>query len=121
MDNEFVKFRIAVATSDGIVVNQHFGKADTFRIYDINQDNTIDFKEERAVDPVCQGGVHDDMKMKESVSCLIDCKYVLASRIGQGAINALEQVGINPMELPGIIEESIRRLVAYDEVQALLA
>ena len=47
MGNEFVKFRIAVATSDGIVVNQHFGRADKFRIYDINQDNTFHFKEER--------------------------------------------------------------------------
>lgn len=121
MDNEFVKFRIAVATSDGIVINQHFGRADTFRIYDIKQDNTIEFKEERVVNPVCQGGVHDDLQMKESVSYLTDCKYVLASRIGQGAINALEQAGINPMELPGVIEESIGRLIAYDEVQALLA
>lgn len=121
MDKEFVKFRIAVATSDGIVVNQHFGRADKFTIYDINQDNTIDYKEERVVAPVCQGGVHDELKLKESVSYLTDCKYVLVSRIGQGAINALEQGGINPMELPGVIEESIRKLVAYDEVQALLA
>ena len=121
MDNEFVKFRIAVATSDGIVVNQHFGRAVKFRIYDINQDNTVDFKEERAVSPVCQSGVHDELKMKENVNLLTDCKYVLASRIGQGAINALEQAGVTPMELPGIIEESIGRLIAYDEVQALLA
>lgn len=121
MGNEFVKFRIAVATSDGIVVNQHFGRADKFRIYDINQDNTFDFKEERTVGPVCQAGSHDDLQMKESVSRLTDCKYVLVSRIGQGAINALEQMGINPMELPGIIEESVQKLVAYDGVQALLA
>lgn len=121
MANELIKFRIAVATSDGIVVNQHFGRANQFRIYDINQDNTIDFKEERAVTPVCQGGVHDDLKMKENVSYLTDCKYVLASRIGQGAINSLEQAGIHPMELSGVIEESIGRLIAYDEVQALLA
>ncbi len=121
MDKAFIKYKVAVATSDGIVVNQHFGRADKFRIYNINQDNTIVFEEERTVTPVCQAGVHDDLKMKENVSYLADCKYVLVSRIGQGAINALEQAGINPMEMSGIIEESIQRLIAYDEVQALLA
>ena len=121
MDNEVIKFRVAVATSDGIVVNQHFGRADKFRIYDINQDNTIKFIEERNVVPVCQSGVHDDSKMKERSNDFSDCRYVLVSRIGNGAANALEQAGISPMELPGIIEESIERLVAYDEVCALLA
>lgn len=121
MDNDFIKFRAAVATSDGIVVNQHFGRADKFKIYDIYQDNTIHFVEERKVVPVCQSGMHDPFGMQERVKCFSDCKYVLISRIGQGAINALEQEGIIPMELPGIIEESIRRLVVYNELQALLA
>ena len=121
MDDRLLKFRVAVATSDGIVINQHFGRADKFRIYDINQDDTIRFIEERNVIPVCQSGVHDDLKMKERSNDFSDCKYVLVSRIGNGAANALEQAGVNPMELPGIIEESIERLIAYDQVQALLA
>lgn len=121
MDNEFIKFRIALATSDGIVVNQHFGRADKFRIYDIRQDNTFQFAQERNVVPVCQGGNHDTAKMKETCGYLSDCKYVLVSKIGQGAANVLELEGVSPMELPGMIEESIKRLIAYDEVQALLA
>lgn len=121
MDKEFMKFKIAVATSDGIVINQHFGKADKFRIYDINQDNSICYKEERNVTPLCQAGTHDAFQMKERCKSFLDCKYVLASRIGQGAVHALEQEGISPMELPGMIEESIQRLVAYDAVQALFA
>lgn len=121
MDNQLIKYRVAVATSDGIVVNQHFGRAEKFRIYDIRHDNTIHFIEERKVIPICQAGTHDASKLKESISYLSDCKYVLASKIGQGAANVLEREGISPMELPGIIEESIRRLIAYNEVLALLA
>ena len=121
MDNEIMKFRVAVATSDGIVVNQHFGRTDNFRIYDISQAHAIKFTEVRNVVPICQSGTHDASKMKERSESLSDCKYVLVSKIGQGAINALEQEGISPMELPGIIEESIQRLIAYDEVQALLS
>lgn len=121
MDKEGLKFRVAVATSDGIVVNQHFGRADKFRIYDVDQDNTIRFVEERDVIPLCQAGNHDDSKMKERGKEFSDCKYVLVSKIGQGAANVLEQEGISPMEIPGMIEESIERLAAFDEVQALLA
>lgn len=119
MDKSLVKFRIAVATSDGIVINQHFGKAKKFRIYDVNEDDTIDYKEERVLIPICQGGVHDEKKMQENIEYFTDCKYVLASRIGQGAVNALERAGVQPVELPGVIEESIQRLVSYDKVQEL--
>ena len=119
MDNQGVKYRVAVGTSDGIVVNQHFGRADRFRIYEIMPDNNIIYLEERKVNPVCQGGVHDDSEMMKNAGCLSDCKYVLVSKIGQGAANVLEHMGISPIELPGIIEESINRLTAYDEVQAL--
>lgn len=120
MDKEGLKFRVAVATSDGIVVNQHFGRADKFRIYEIGKDHAIRFAGERNVNPLCQGGNHDTLQMQERSKKFSDCKYVLISKIGQGAANALEQEGISPMELPGMIEESLNRLIAYDEVQALL-
>ncbi len=45
MDNKKIKYRIAVASSDGIVVNQHFGRASLFRIFNVLQDNTIQLLE----------------------------------------------------------------------------
>lgn len=119
MDNQTVLYRIAVATSDGIVVNQHFGRAARFRIYDIGQESDFRFVEERVMVPVCETGNHDDARLKENAAKLSDCRYVLVSRIGQGAANALEQEGISPMELPGMIEESIRKLTAYEKIQRL--
>lgn len=121
MDKELFQYKIAVATSDGIVVNQHFGRAMNFKIYGIRKDNTFKFCEERNVAPVCEGGNHDENRMKERVEALADCKYVLVSRIGGGAASALEQKGIIPMELPGIINESIDRLIVYAEIQNLLS
>lgn len=121
MDNDLMKFRVAVVSSDGIVINQHFGRAEKFMIYDVKHDHNIIFLEERFFEPLCQAGFHDAGKMTEIITGLADCKYVLASRIGQGVANALEVEGISPMELPGIIQESIQRLIAYDEVQSLLA
>lgn len=119
MDNQGIKYQVAVATTDGIVVNQHFGRAESFQIYAIDKENAFHLTGERKFPPLCQGGVHDDLQMKERGRGLSDCKYVLVSKIGQGAINALEQEGITPMELPGFIEEALKRLIAYDQVRAL--
>ncbi len=116
-----MKYRIAVASSDGIVVNQHYGRASLFRIYDVLSNNTIQLVEIREVVPVCQGGSHDNDRLKKNIEHLLDCNYVLVSRIGQEAATLVEQEGIIPMELPGIIEESVQKLIAYEEIQNLFA
>ena len=123
MDDER-KYQIAVASSDGIVVNSHFGRADQFLIYQLEIDNENDdwmkkYVELRKVVPVCQGGNHDDNRLQETAKLFSDCKYVLVSRIGQGAAFALEGKGITPMELPGMIDESIEKLIVYEKLQSL--
>ena len=49
-----------------------------------------------------------------------DCRYLLVSRIGQGAAGVLEQHGIMAYELPGILEESVQKLQSYLEIQSML-
>lgn len=116
-----MKYRIGVATSDGIVVNQHFGRASAFQIIDVDDRGEMTVVEQRTLEPICQGGDHDDNQMAQTVGKLSDCDYILVSRIGQRAADALEQSGIGAYELPGIIEESVRKLIAYAEVQKMLA
>lgn len=121
MDKENILYRIAVASSDGKVINRHFGKASVFRIFDVMADKSIQFVENREVEPVCQSGNHDDSKLRETIKLFSDCKYVLISRIGYSAQSLMEQEGIIPMELPGIIEESVQKLIVYEEIKNLLA
>lgn len=115
MDN----YRVAVASSDGIVVNQHFGHADTFYIYEVSAEGAYRLTQTRNVSPVCHAGDHDDERLAENIDRFRDCKYILVSRIGPGAANALERSGIVPMELPGVIGASLDKLVAYEQVQNL--
>ena len=115
------KYRIAVASSDGIVVNQHFGRADTFYIYEADEDLNLQLVDTRNVTPVCHTGNHDEEELVTNVKRLADCGYLLVSRIGQGAANVAESEGITPMELPGIITESIEKLIQYIKVQRLFA
>lgn len=119
MDDIGYDFRIAVASSDGIVVNSHFGRAEKFYIYEVKAGEKEKLIEKRTLKPVCNGGNHDDKQLFDNVTQFKDCKYVLVSKIGMGAAQIMEQMGIVPMELPGMIEESIEKLIVYEQLQNL--
>lgn len=116
MDNSY---KIAVASTDGIVVNQHFGRADKFLIYEVNDDGSYSFIETRTVEPVCSFGNHDDDKLTANLKKISGCRYLLVSRIGSGASIRAEQLGITPMELPGMIEDSIQKVISFEQIQNL--
>lgn len=115
-DQEEIK--IAVASSDGIVVNNHFGRAKTFYIYKVKEDDQ-ELLEKRELEPVCEMGNHDDNRLLENIQKLIDCDYLLVSRIGDGARAAALNAGIEAYEIPGIIEKSIEQLINYIKIQNL--
>ena len=113
--------RIVVASTDGKLVNQHFGRTDKFYILDTDEELVdYEFIEERHTKPVCYNGDHEQSQMKESISKLSDCQYVIVSRVGMRARNELETCGIDVYEIPGIIEESVNKLIRYIKVQKLL-
>lgn len=113
--------RIAIASSDGVVVNQHFGKARQFIIVDVDKNNQQHFVENRILPPVCDGGDHSDHKMKMNIEQLVDCNYVLVSRIGRRAENMLNEYCITAYEIPGLITESVNKLLTYIEIQQMLS
>lgn len=113
------EYKIAVASSDGIVVNNHFGRAKDFYIYQIDEEERIHFLEKRNVEPVCEGGNHDDEKLRLNLEKLSDCQYLLVSRIGNGAAGMAAGLGIESYEIPGIIEESIEQLIKYIKIKKL--
>lgn len=93
------KYKAAIASSDGIVVNQHFGRADTFYIYEIDERGKYVLLEKRNAVPICKGGNHDNSELENNMKKLSDCRYILVSRIGKRAEIAARQLGIIPMKL----------------------
>ena len=118
-ENKASTYRVAVASRDGESVNMHYGKADIFYIYIVDDEVGYDFLETRNVTPVCQEGSHNQAAMEQSVEQFTDCKYLVASRIGSGAIQALTAAGITGMELPGSIDEAMLKVWKYNRLQAL--
>lgn len=115
-----MKYRIGIATTDGLVVNQHFGRAESFLIIDTDDEGNINVIEQRFVQPVCHGGNHNDDLLAENAERLSDCDYILVSKIGPGAESRLAQMGIGAYEIPGVIEESVKSLLSYTEIQNML-
>jgi predicted Fe-Mo cluster-binding NifX family protein len=100
--------RVAVASSDGIVINQHFGRADTFYIYELKGSDGVEYIEKRKGMPFCHGGEHDDSELKSAVELLSDCKKVFVLQIGGGAQRQLIESGIEPIESRGMIQEVLK-------------
>jgi predicted Fe-Mo cluster-binding NifX family protein len=100
---------VAVASSDGVTVNLHFGRADRFRIYRVT-DEAAEFLEERVNAPACSGQQHDDSLLERSAELISDCKAVIAAQIGPGAIDILLYRRIRAFPLTGSIDEAITTL-----------
>lgn len=97
-----MKYRAAFASSDGLVVNRHFGQADRFLIADIDEEgDCVDIIEHRIVgQSVCEGYRHSEEKMAALADRLADCRVVFAARVGPGAQEFLKNRGIQGISMP---------------------
>jgi predicted Fe-Mo cluster-binding NifX family protein len=117
-----MEVKIAVASTDGKNIDQHFGKAEKFYILNADLD-TYKYvcEEERNVAPVCNGGGHEDSAMSRAVQNLSDCDYVIVSRIGERARYECEKNGLSVFEIPDEIERAVVKLLKYEQIQRLIA
>ncbi|MDQ1289889.1 MAG: hypothetical protein QG622_3455 [Actinomycetota bacterium] len=92
--------RIAVARADGAEENAHFGYAERFSIYDVNDTGTH-LVDERDATGHCLGHGGDQALLHRSVALVADCVAVVALRIGPCARRALDAEGVLALEHPG--------------------
>ena len=105
-----MSYKVAFASSDGKVVNQHFGRAKQFLIVEID---SKDYKyiETRVNEPSCQEFQHTEDAMSKSIELISDCKTIFVAKIGQGALEQVESRGINGIEAPYFIEDIIDEIL----------
>lgn len=102
--------RAAIASTDGIVVNEHFGRADRFHIYELS-DSGFRFIETRFTDKCCHGGEHEDISFDRIAEALSDCKAVFVSKIGYGAAAYMESKGFEIFESPNFINDVLQKVI----------
>jgi len=104
--------RLAVATSDGFTVNEHFGHAKFFRVYDINQ-SAYDFIEVRDAVAACQHRLgHDTTRFDKLIELLSDCDALLVQKIGEGAAAYLIARNVRVFEVSGSIDAVLEKFIA---------
>jgi predicted Fe-Mo cluster-binding NifX family protein len=97
--------KIAVATTDGLTVNEHFGRAKKFFIYKAAPP-VFDLIAERDVEPYASGQkdhVFDEARFREVAKVLEACEKVFVSKIGEEPADALRAMGIEPVVYSGAI------------------
>jgi nitrogen fixation protein NifB len=90
--------KIAVATSGGGVVNQHFGHAREFLVYEASEQG-VRFIGHRKTDLYCSGGDtcgDAESVLGRTIKALEGCEAVLCSKIGFEPWGLLEAAGIAP-------------------------
>jgi nitrogen fixation protein NifB len=92
-----IKILIAVANKGGGRVNEHFGHAKEFQIYELSSGGAK-FVGHRRVDLYCQGGFGDEDSLETVIRAINDCAAVFVAKIGGCPKNDLLKVGIEPVD-----------------------
>jgi nitrogen fixation protein NifX len=111
--------KVAFATTDGKIVDEHFGRAGTFAIYEFTESG-FQFVESRkfadgmdhaVTDTKNQGQAHDDA-VQSKVDRLSDCKLIYLTEIGGPSAARLVKKGIMPLKVkePVTIESALAQL-----------
>ena len=107
---------IAVASKSGTEVDQHFGHAERFLIYDYGSGNPQPLKEV-AVDKYCSYDPDHPFRHPQFngiVSALEGCKVVITEMIGELPKQELKKVCITPTVTSGPIGAALK--LAHDSV-----
>jgi nitrogen fixation protein NifX len=106
---EMKSMKVAIVSSDGKVINQHFGKASKFFIFEVDC-GKIQFLEVRETTPLCgsSDSGHADDLLSRIVSLISDCDALLCSRIGSRPQEELKKKGIKAIEAPYFIDEALK-------------
>lgn len=112
--------KVAFATTDGLNVNEHFGRAGMFAVYELTADGYrfvemrkfAEGRDREIEETKGMGEVHDD-RVQRKVNKLSDCKIVYLTEIGGPSAARLIKKGMMPIKVKEIIsiEESLQKLI----------
>lgn len=100
---------VAVATKGSGVVNQHFGRAGEFWIYEAGP-GWARLVQTRSVARYCEGPSEcgeEESVLAKTVRLLCDCAAVLCSKIGPEPREALGAAGIEAVEVYDLIDKAV--------------
>ena len=109
------KPNVAVASMEGIFVNQHLGESSSLWIFSL-KDGKAELLDRRST-PVPGGGPE---RWKELASSIADCNTVLVSGIGSFPQLTLEREGIRVVVMEGLAGEAVEAVLTGKEIPRAL-
>lgn len=103
--------RIALASSTGLMVDEHFARCGRFVIVDA-QDGGWRTVETRLVPPANAAGTHNRGDFERAADLLADCDGLFVAKIGPYAAELLLQRGLRVFEAPYAVEFLLQKLQA---------
>ncbi|MDR0905458.1 MAG: hypothetical protein LBN00_04705 [Oscillospiraceae bacterium] len=114
-----MRYKIAVGTTDGVNVTEHFGQAKGFFIYEIDQDSDetilverrsfVDEDADGGEDCGCGGG-HDETAVTSKLDALGDVQIILVQKIGGKSEKQVTLKHIVPLQFNGTIEDAFVKI-----------
>jgi len=105
---------VAVASMEGMLVNQHLGETTRFMIWEQVDDN-FRLVEERPA-PIPGSGIG---RWQAMTRILYDCRAVLASDMGETPREILRKQGIEPVTMSGFIEMGLKAIYSGEGLSQL--
>ncbi len=95
---------VAVASMEGVLINQHLGEADRFLVYTMDEESKRPLLVESRPAPPPGGGT---MRWEAVASLLLDCRALLVNGAGESPKKVLNSSGMEVYTLDGLIEEGV--------------
>lgn len=109
------KPHVAVASYEGLLINQHLGEAKEFLIYKEEGDDYT-LVEKRSAPTKGNG----DLRWIELAKALQDCSYVLVNGVGARPVEVLQSVGIAIVEMSGLINDGLDAVYKGKKLKSVL-
>ncbi|MDD2540472.1 MAG: NifB/NifX family molybdenum-iron cluster-binding protein [Desulfuromonadaceae bacterium] len=103
---------IAVASKDGKEINQHFGHAERFLIFDV-EDGAAKLVDERVVERYCSFDPEHPLRghlLRSIAEALAGCRAVVTAQMGEHPQGELEKLGVEPFVISGPIKSTLVEL-----------
>jgi nitrogen fixation protein NifB len=92
-----IKLLTAVATKGSGLINEHFGHAKEFQVWELSTAGAK-FVGHRRVDLYCQGGYGEEDSLETIIRAINDCHAVFVAKIGGCPKSDLIKAGIEPVD-----------------------
>jgi nitrogen fixation protein NifB len=106
---------VAVASMEGVLVNQHLGEAEKLLVY-TQKEGRVQLLEARTTPPK-GGGMQ---RWRDLSAMLSDCSTLLVSGVGANPQQVLEEEGLEVLEIEGLIDEAVRAVFAGESLDHMV-